>query len=109
MLARARGRVDAYELAKLGVPAVRETWGSALEAGEHALRLLGHRPFVARSIAHRFRKHDEKQFEETMQVLDDRDKLLAVVAAHRVQLEKLLQDDAEEIARAKAAGRVVDW
>jgi monovalent cation:proton antiporter-2 (CPA2) family protein len=109
MLARARGRVDAYELAKLGVPAVRETWGSALEAGERALRLLGHRPFLARSIAHRFRMHDEKQFEEQLQVIDDDERFLAVVKASRAQLERLLQDDAAEIARAKAAGRDADW
>jgi glutathione-regulated potassium-efflux system protein KefB len=109
MLARARGRVDAYEFAKLGVPAVRETWGSALEAGERALRLLGHRPFLARSVAHRFRMHDEKQFEAQLQVVDDSEKFLAVVKASRAQLEKLLQDDAEEIARARAAGRGIDW
>jgi voltage-gated potassium channel Kch len=109
MLARARGRVDAYELAKLGVPTVRETWGSALEAGERALRLLGHRPFLARAIAHRFRMHDEKQFEEQLRVVDDDEKFMAVVKASRAQLEKLLQDDAAEIARAKAAGRDVDW
>jgi voltage-gated potassium channel Kch len=109
LLARARGRVDALELAKLGVPAIRETWGSALEAGERALRLLGHRPFVARSIAHRFRLHDEQQLEEQLRVVDDDEKYVAVAKAGRAQLEKLLRDDAEEIARARAAGRDVDW
>ncbi len=109
LLARARGRVDAYALAKLGVPVVRETWGSALEAGEQALRLLGHRAFLARSIAHRFRVHDEKQFEDQLKVVDDDEKYVALSRAGRAELERLLRDDAEEIARARAAGRDVDW
>ena len=109
LLARARNRVDAFELAKLGVPAIRETLGSALEAGERALRLLGHRPYVARSIAHRFRMHDEAQFDEQLKVLDDDERFVAAVTASRAQLERLLRDDADDLARTRTAGRDPDW
>jgi glutathione-regulated potassium-efflux system ancillary protein KefC len=109
LLARARGRVDAFALARLGVPVVRETYGSALEAAERALRMLGHRPFHARTIVHRFREHDEAQFAAQLAVLDDEEKLRAVTSASREQLERLLQDDADDIARARRAGGRVEW
>ena len=107
--ARARGRVDAFALARLGVPVARATYGSALEAAERALRLLGHRPFHARTIVHRFREHDEAPFAAQLAVLDDEEKLRAVPSASREQLERLLQDDADDIARARRAGGRVEW
>jgi len=109
LLARARARPDAYDLARMGVPAVRETYGSALEAAERALRILGTRPFLARSIVHRFREHDEAQFAEQLKVIDDDDAFEAVVKSARAQLAKVLSDDAEEIQRGKASGKGADW
>jgi voltage-gated potassium channel Kch len=109
LLARARSRVDAFELARLGVPVVRETFGSALEAGERALRLLGHGAFQARSVAHRFRLHDEAQFAEQLAAQGDEQRLMALARSGREQLERLLKDDAEEIAQARRSGREADW
>jgi glutathione-regulated potassium-efflux system ancillary protein KefC len=109
LLARARGRIDAFELARLEVPVVRETYGSALEAAERALRLLGHGAFQARSIVHRFREHDESQFAEQLAVADDEKQLMAAVQAGRVQLERLLSDDAQEIERARSEGKGSQW
>jgi glutathione-regulated potassium-efflux system ancillary protein KefC len=109
LLARARGRVDAFALARLGVPTVRETLGSAIDAGEQALRTLGHGAYQARGIAHRFRKHDEAQFLEQVAAQGDEARLRALAQAGRSELERLLSDDAQEIARARAAGKQVDW
>lgn len=109
LIARARGRVDAYALAGLGVPAVRETFGSALETAELALRALGHGAFQARSIVHRFRQHDEAQFAEQMAAQGDVEALKALARSSRAQLERLLSDDAEDIAAARRAGKGSDW
>lgn len=109
LLARARGRVDAFALARLGVPTVRETLGAAIDAGEQALRALGHGAYQARGIAHRFRMHDEAQFLEQVAAQGDEAALRAMVQAGRSELERLLSDDAQEIARARAAGKEVGW
>ena len=109
LIARARGRVDAYAMAQLGVAAVRETFGSALEAGEQALRALGHGAYQARSIVHRFRLHDEGQFAAQMAAQGDVKALQALAHSGRAQLERLLQDDAEDIAAARREGRETHW
>jgi voltage-gated potassium channel Kch len=109
LIARARGRVDAYALTALGVPAVRETFGSALETAELALRALGQGAFQARSIVHRFRQHDEAQFAEQMAAQGDVEALKALARSSRAQLERLLADDAEDIAAARRAGKDTDW
>lgn len=109
LIARARGRVDAYALAELGVPAVRETFGSALETAELALRALGHGAFQARSIVHRFRQHDEAQFTEQMAAQGDVEALKALARSSRAQLERLLADDAEDIAAARRSGKGSEW
>jgi voltage-gated potassium channel Kch len=109
LLARARGRIDAFELARLKVPVIRETYGSALETAERALRLLGNGAFQARSIVHRFREHDEQQFAEQLALADDEKQLMAAVQAGRVQLERLLSDDAQEIERARSQGGDPQW
>ena len=109
LIARAHGRVDAYALAKLGVPAVRETFGSAVEAGEQALRVLGHGAYAARLVAHRFREHDRRQFERQLAALDDEARLVQLAAAGRDELEKLLSDDEREIREARAGSRPADW
>ena len=109
MIARARGRVDAFALAELGVPAVRETFGSALETAELALRELGHGAYQARAIVHRFRRHDEAQFAEQIAAQGDVEALRALAKSSRAQLERLLSDDAEDLAEARRAGKDSDW
>ena len=60
ILARARGRVEYYQLRQAGVQTViRETFGSALMAGTAALRALGHRAYQAERLTQAFRHHDE--------------------------------------------------
>jgi len=59
ILARAYDRTHAYELIKAGADFIaRETFGSALETGEEALKLLGINSTRARRMAESFEKHD---------------------------------------------------
>jgi voltage-gated potassium channel Kch len=68
LLARARGRVEAYELVRAGVDHVyRETFDSALRMGADALRLLGSRAHRAHRAASRFRRFDEALLRELAQ------------------------------------------
>ena len=98
LIARARGRIDAFELARLGVPVLRETYGSALEAGELALRALGLSPERARGLVERFRRHDEAQFAAQLEVFEDDQAVNALVRSARAQLAQVLADDAADEA-----------
>ncbi len=60
IIARAQGRVDAYDLLEAGVDHVfRETFDAALEAGIRSLTLLGYRRHYACRAALRFKRQDE--------------------------------------------------
>ncbi len=60
IIARARGRVEAYELIDAGVDHVfRETFDAALAMGVRSLELLGYRRYRVLRAAQRFRRHDE--------------------------------------------------
>jgi CPA2 family monovalent cation:H+ antiporter-2/glutathione-regulated potassium-efflux system protein KefB len=65
ILARAQGREDAYQLVNMGLTSVhRETFGTALEMGEEALRSLGFRAHHSHRIIRLFRKKNETDFRE---------------------------------------------
>ncbi len=90
LLVRAHSRSDAYEYAELGVPAVRETFGSALDAAEGALRALDYGPAVARRVVERFRRHDEEMLAAQAPLRQEEKQLLALNQQGRRDLEKLL-------------------
>jgi monovalent cation:proton antiporter-2 (CPA2) family protein len=90
IIARAHSRTDAYEYMDLGVPAVRETFGSALDAAELALRALGHGPLAARRVITRFRRHDEEMTEQMAPHRGEVKQLIALNLQGRSDLEKLL-------------------
>ncbi len=61
LLARARGRTEAYDLVGMGVEGVyRETFDTALRVGVDALRRLGVPAYAATRSARNFRTHDER-------------------------------------------------
>ncbi|MBW4660075.1 MAG: glutathione-regulated potassium-efflux system protein KefC [Drouetiella hepatica Uher 2000/2452] len=98
ILARAVDRRHAYELIRQGVDVIqRETFGSALDMGVAALKLLGVRSHRAHRVAQTFRQHDEAALHE-MAVLEGDD---AVVIARSRQLakdlEQLLQSDEKDL------------
>jgi glutathione-regulated potassium-efflux system protein KefB len=96
LIARAHSRTDGYEYMELGVPAVRETFGSALDAAEAALRALGHGPAAARRVVTQFRRHDEEMMELQAPHRGEVKQLIALNQQGRSDLEKLLT---AEIAR----------
>jgi monovalent cation:proton antiporter-2 (CPA2) family protein len=98
IIARAHSRTDAYEYLDLGVPAVRETFGSALDAAEASLRALGHGPVAARRVIARFRRHDEEMLELQAPHRGEVKQLIALNQQGRRDLEKLLTAEIERRA-----------
>ena len=94
LVVRAHGRSDAYEYAEMFVPAVRETFGSALFAAEAALRALDFGPVTARRVVTQFRRHDEESLVEQAAHRDDVKQLITLSQRGRQDLERLLTKEA---------------
>ncbi len=105
LIARAHSRSDAFEYAEMGVPAVRETFGSALDAAEGALRALDFGPMAARRVVTRFRRHDEETLAEQAPHRGETKKLIALQQQGREDLERLLAAESLGAAPAPAAAR----
>lgn len=98
ILARAIDRSHAYELIQRGVEVVeRETFGSALEMGVEALKLLGVRAYKAHRIAQTFKANDEHALREIAHT--DRDETVLIARSRQMaeELERLLQSDDREL------------
>lgn len=93
MVARARSRSDAFEYVELGVPAVRETFGSALEAAEAALRALGWSALGARRVVLRFRRHDEEMLRRQAPHRSEVKQLIALTQQGRADFERLVKGE----------------
>ena len=93
ILVRAYSRTDAFEYVALGIPSIRETFGSAIDAGEAALRVLGHTAPEAHRLAMQFKRHDEALIAQTAPHRGDVKKLISLAGQGRADLEKLLQKE----------------
>jgi len=103
ILARASGRVGAYELIEAEVPhVVRESLDSALHLGVEALHLLGVRRHEAWRAAQRFRRHDDATLRELAKVFRDRAAHLSLAREAIRDLEQSMRADA---TGGRAAGR----
>jgi len=102
IIARAHGRSDAFEYLDIGVPAVREMFGSALEAAEAALRALDFGPMAARRVVTRFRRHDEEMLAEQAPHRGEIKELIAMQQRGRDDLERLLRSETEAAREASA-------
>ena len=102
IIARAHGRSDAFEYLDIGVPAVRELFGSALEAAEAALRALDFGPMAARRVVTRFRRHDEEMLAEQAPHRGEIKALIALQQRGRDDLERLLRSETEAAREASA-------
>lgn len=102
ILARAAGRLSAYELIELGVPVVqRESVDGALRLGEEALRHLGRRAHEAHRAAQHFRRRDEENLRRLAPVFRDR-------AAHLSLAREAIRDLEASMRADAAAGRTDD-
>jgi voltage-gated potassium channel Kch len=94
VLVRAHSRTDAYEYAEMGVPAVREVFGSALDAAGRVLGTLGYSEREAESIVRRFREYDEQQIVRNAPHRQDMKKLIALTEQGRRDIAELLAAEA---------------
>ncbi|MEI8026749.1 MAG: monovalent cation:proton antiporter-2 (CPA2) family protein [Pseudomonadota bacterium] len=94
ILARAFDRNHAYELLKRNVTYFeRETFGSALNMGESALKILGIHPFKAHRTALHFKRYDAELIQKQFAVHTDEKEVISTSRAAREQLEKLFMED----------------
>ncbi|MGH8707243.1 MAG: monovalent cation:proton antiporter-2 (CPA2) family protein [Burkholderiales bacterium] len=101
IIARAHSRSDAFEYLEMGIPSVRETFGSALDAAEAALRALDFGPMAARRVVTRFKRHDEEMLAQQSPHRGEIKQLIALQQQGREDLERLL---ASESASGPSAG-----
>jgi monovalent cation:proton antiporter-2 (CPA2) family protein len=99
LIVRARSRTDAYEYAELGVPAVREVFGSALEAAARTLGVLGFTE--TEGLIKRFKEYDERQIVDSAPHRRDVTKLIALTEQGRRDIAQLLS---AEIHQRDAGG-----
>jgi monovalent cation:proton antiporter-2 (CPA2) family protein len=104
ILVRAHSRTDAFEYAELGVPAVREVFGSALDAAAQAMHMLGYRAYTARRVVQHFRRHDEELLARTASHRHDINRLIALSEQGRDDLAQLLGEESDRRSDAGAAG-----
>ncbi|MGD9951321.1 MAG: monovalent cation:proton antiporter-2 (CPA2) family protein [Burkholderiales bacterium] len=93
LVTRAHGRSDAFEYFAMGVPAVREVFGSALDAAEAVLRALDFGPMAARRVVTRFRRHDEEMLAAQAPHRGEAKKLIALQQQGRDDLERVLKSE----------------
>jgi voltage-gated potassium channel Kch len=94
VIARARSRTDAYEYAELGVPAIREVFGSAMDAASRVLRTLGYADDEVGRIVQRFVEYDEAQIPRGAPHRHDVKKLVALSEQGRRDIAQLLAAEA---------------
>jgi Kef-type K+ transport system membrane component KefB/voltage-gated potassium channel Kch len=102
IIARARGRTDAYEYAEMGIPVVREVFGSALDAAARSLVTLGYNEEDARRIVMRFREYDEQELVRNARHRNDIEKLIELNLQGRRDIAQLLAEDARSASKVDA-------
>jgi monovalent cation:proton antiporter-2 (CPA2) family protein len=107
IIARAKGRTDAFALAKLGVEVIRETLGSALMAGELTLEALGDSRYMAKRQVHLFKEHDAKVFAQQLPHIGNTEKIRAMVNQGKDDVRNLLE--AERQARTSQPSGEATW
>ncbi len=97
ILARAYDRRNTYELMDIGVEVIqRETFGSALDLGASALKLLGFHNYQAHRAALTFKHHDEKTLVDLHEHFGDDEAFLVQTRLKNQDLIKLLSSDEED-------------
>ena len=91
LIARVRGRTEAFELAGQGIPFERETFRSAAAVGEQALVALGEHPHDAHRAQQAFVRHDLEALHEAAALRDDAPALIGLAERGRADLARLLR------------------
>lgn len=94
ILARARGRREAFDFHDLGVTHIyRETFDSSLRLGTAALELLGMRSYRAHRAARAFRRHDEQFMRETADKRQETGEWFTFARSRSDDLLKVLREE----------------
>jgi glutathione-regulated potassium-efflux system ancillary protein KefC len=96
IIARCTNRPHYWELRSLGVKTVvRETFGSAYEAGIEALKALGYRAHTAHRLARKWRDHEETMLEELGELWGsgDQDAYFKRARGAMEEAERLIRDE----------------
>ncbi|MEL7291152.1 MAG: glutathione-regulated potassium-efflux system protein KefB [Pseudomonadota bacterium] len=102
LLARARSRVEAYQLLSHGVDSYsRETFLGALDLGRQALVKLGMHPYQAKRAEAHFRKLDNAMLKELLPQHNDDKKLALRAKEARKELEEIFGRELESDQQAK--------
>ena len=101
LVVRARSRTDAFEYAEMGIHAVREVFGSALDATGRGLGVLGYSEDEVARILQRFREYDEAQIVQGAPHRNDLKTLIELQQRGRRDIERLL---AAEVHQRDAGG-----
>jgi voltage-gated potassium channel Kch len=107
IVVRAHSRTDAYEYAEMGVPAVRDVFGSALDAAGRVLGTLGYAEREIENILRRFREYDEQQIVRNAPHRHDVKHLIALNEQGRRDIAELLAAEARsapQVDQNDAAG-----
>ncbi len=101
LVVRARSRTEAFEYAEMGIHAVREVFGSALDAAGQGLGVLGYAADEVARILQRFREYDEAQIVQAAPLRNDLKALIELQQRGRRDIERLL---AAEVHQRDAGG-----
>jgi alkanesulfonate monooxygenase SsuD/methylene tetrahydromethanopterin reductase-like flavin-dependent oxidoreductase (luciferase family) len=94
ILARARGRTEAYDLIDADIAGVyRETFDTAVRAGEDTLRLLGYPAQVAHRMARAFRIHDERSLLDLAAHRNEGEAFVSRVRERVAEFERLMEQE----------------
>ena len=105
IVVRAHSRTDAYEYAEMGVPAVREVFGSALEAAAQVLKRLDYAESDVERIVRRFKAYDEGQIARNAPYRHDMKKLVALTEQGRRDIADLLAAESASAPKIDANDR----
>ncbi|WP_428772662.1 glutathione-regulated potassium-efflux system protein KefB [Vibrio sp.] len=96
VLARARSRVEAYQLLSLGVDHYsRETFLGALDLGRQALTILGMHPYQAKQAEAHFRRLDNAMLKELLPQHSEDKQLVMRAKEARKELEEIFGREME--------------
>lgn len=105
IMARASGRIHAYELLELGIDRVyRQTLDTSLQMGVDVLRELGMPAVQSHRAANTFRRHDENGLRELARMRHDDKAYLTRAREMIAQLESILERETREEEAAKRDG-----
>ena len=91
IIARARGRSDAFDFRDLALMPIRETFYSGLEAAKQALIISGETETRASNMVKQFEAHDSNQLEASRKIRHDRPALMSQNNQARADLQTLFQ------------------